>query len=160
MYDIKEFFESITRGKCSPINSLKEGSTPVVTTKESNNGIIGYYEIPNEIKENDCITISANGASCCAFYHPYEFTANADVLIGNLKAQYNDIYFKIFLCTAIRSSAWKFTYYRKCSNSKLLKDVKITIPIKNKKIDFDFIRSEVEKSVGFEMLKKYLDFTN
>ncbi len=155
-FDIEEFFESITRGKCNPINSLKEGETPVITTTESNNGIVGYYLIDDKIIEKDCITISANGSSCCAFYHPYEFTANPDVLIGKLKKQYDNLHFKIFLCTAIRSSAWKFTYYRKCSNTKLLRDVKISIPIKNGKIDFDFIKSKVESSVGFEMLKEYL----
>jgi hypothetical protein len=114
------------------------------------------YLVKDEIKEKNCITISANGSSCCAFYHPYEFTANPDVLIGRLKNQYDNLHFKIFLCTAIRSSAWKFTYYRKCSNTKLLRDVKVSIPIKSGKIDFDFIKSKVENSVGFEMLKKYL----
>lgn len=156
IFDISEFFTEIKRGKCPPINSLKEGNIPVITTTESNNGIVGYYDIKQDIIDKDCITISANGSSCCAFYQPYEFTANADVLVCKLKKEYDILHFKIFLCTAIRSSAWKFTYYRKCSNTKLLKDVKITIPIKKDKIDYDYIKSKVENSVGFDLLKDYL----
>ncbi|QQV75036.1 hypothetical protein H6P87_00581 [Rickettsia tillamookensis] len=156
VFDILEFFSSIKRGKCPPINSLKEGNIPVITTTELNNGIVGYYDIPVNIIDTDCITISANGSSCCAFYQPYKFTANADVLICKLKQIYNNLYFKIFLCTAIRSSAWKFTYYRKCSNTKLLKDVKIKIPIKNQQIDYELIKSKVENSIGFDLLKSYL----
>ncbi|WP_342270745.1 restriction endonuclease subunit S [Rickettsia endosymbiont of Orchestes rusci] len=156
IFDISEFFISIKRGKCPPINSLKEGDIPVITTTESNNGIIGYYDVPNNITHIDCITISANGSSCCAFYQPYKFTANADVLVGKLKEEYNNLYFKIFLCTAIRNSAWKFTYYRKCSNTKLLKDVKIAIPLKNNQIDYNFIRAKIENTTGFNLLKDYL----
>lgn len=166
LFDILEFFIEIQRGKCPPINSLKEGNIPVITTTEFNNGIVGYYDIPKFIEnENgkktlliakDCITISANGSSCCAFYQPYEFTANADVLICKLKKEYNNLLFKIFLCTAIRSNAWKFDYGRKCSYSKLLKDVKIAIPIKNNKIDYEYINNKVENSVGFDLLKDYL----
>lgn len=155
-FDIREIFTEIKRGKCPPINSLKDGIIPVITTKESNNGIVGYYHIAEDMIYKDCITISANGSSCCAFYHPYEFSANADVLICKLKEEYNNLHFKIFVCTAIRSSAWKFTYYRKCSNTKLLKDVKISIPMKNKRINYEYINSKVESSVGFDLLKNFL----
>ena len=156
VFDISEFFTEIRRGKCKPINSLKEGNMPVVTTTELNNGIVGYYDIEKKLIDNDAITISANGSSCCAFYHPYEFTANADVLICKMKKKYDNLYFKLFMCTAIRSSAWKFTYYRKCSQTKLLKDVKIKIPVKNNEIDFAYIKHNVENSVGFSILQKYL----
>jgi type I restriction-modification system DNA methylase subunit len=156
IFDISEFFTEIKRGKCPPINSLKEGNIPVITTTESDNGIVGYYDIPQNIIDNNCITISANGSSCCAFYHPYNFTANADVLVCKLRKKYDILHFKIFLCTAIRSSAWKFTYYRKCSNKKLLKDVKIIMPMKKGLIDYDYIESKVKDSVGFDLLKQYL----
>ena len=99
IFDISEFCTEIKRGKCPPINSLKEGNVPVITTTESNNGIVGYYDIPEFIEnengkktqmiKKDCITISANGSSCCAFYQPYDFTANADVLICKLKKEYD-----------------------------------------------------------------------
>ena len=125
-----------------------------ITVRELTNGYKDNEE--DKIIDKNCITISANGSSCCAFYQPYEFTANADVLICKLKEEYSNLHFKIFLCTAIRSSAWKFTYYRKCSNSKLLKDVKIAIPMKNNKIDYEYINNKVESSVGFDLLKDYL----
>lgn len=158
IFGIEDFFElPIKRGECGPLNKLKSGNTPVITTTELNNGIAGYYDISKDQIHSNAITISANGASGCAFFHPYHFAANADIIICKLKKEYESNYcFKIFLCGVIRDNAWKFNYSRKCCQQKISKDIKLAIPMERGEIDWVFIENSIKNSPVFPIFKNLL----
>lgn len=132
------------------------GNTPVITTSESDNGIAGYYDIGEASTFEDMITISANGSSCKAFYHPYKFGASPDVLVCKVKKEYDTLELKMFIASAINQSGWRFSYYRKCTQEKLRSDVKISLPAKSGRIDVAYINNLIRSTVGFEQVKAYI----
>ena len=130
-FQLVDFFESIGTGKSGRGVNLPEGNLPLISTSEYNNGISELVDknSVNEVYKQGAITISANGKSCCAFYHDYDFAANPDVFVLHLKPEYkNHKNFPLFLCASINSEKWRFSYYRK-SGLNRLKDLKITLPI-------------------------------
>jgi len=153
---IDDVFEDIVRGDCPPLSSINFGDIPVITTSESNNGIAGYYDVKDSKIYENMITISANGSSCKAFYHPYKFSAVADVLVCKVRKEYDELELKMFIASAINQSGWRFSYYRKCTQQKLRKDVKISLPVKNGKIDASAIKNIVKNTVGFDQIKEYI----
>ena len=149
-FKIISFFKSIERGKSGRNISLGKGDLPLVTTSEKNNGI------SNMVNEKNCakvygagtITISANGGSCRAHFHEYEFAANGDVYVCVLKPEFTERYFGLFLCSAINGESWRFNYYNKFSKSKL-EQCQIKIPVTdNGEIDFEGIRKIIDKELA------------
>jgi type I restriction enzyme M protein len=156
MVNMGDILDEITRGDCPPLNGLKAGLTPVVTTTEENNGIDEFYNITKETIFEDMITIPANGSKYRAFYHPYKFAAVPDILVCKLKPEFSSLEAKLFICSVINQSSWRFSYFRKCNEQKMKKDVHIALPMKNGKIDLDFIRDSLSHAPAFQGLKELL----
>lgn len=154
LFTIDDVFLSIKRGDCPPVNQIKDGETPVVSTTENENGIDGYYQTDKATLFENSITIPANGSKYQAFYHPYEFYALPDILVCEVKEQFDELETKLYLCSIINQSSWRYSYFRKANEIKLKKDVTIPLPVRDDKIDFDFIRSKVHDTMGFELIKK------
>lgn len=152
-----DILEDILRGDCPPLNQLKDGEMPVITTTEKNNGIDGYYAINGSTVFENLITIPANGSKYRAFYHPYKFAAVPDILVCKLTSEFDSLEAKLFICAAFNQSSWRFSYFRKCNEQKIRKDVKIALPIKNGKLDMDFIRKNLGIAPAFQGLKEILE---
>jgi type I restriction-modification system DNA methylase subunit len=140
-----EDFAIVGRGRSKRKKEVSAGELPMITTSEINNGVSDFVNKNdvNSIYEN-AITISANGGSCYAHYHDYEFAANPDVFVVELKKEYKIGYFAIFLCSAINSESWRFNYCRKFSTDKMEK-MNIKLPADNEKtINLNLIKKIVE----------------
>ncbi len=137
------FIKEKERGKSGRAKNLSDGNLPLISTSETRNGIscsVDQMKV-KKIYPSGCITISANGGSCRAFYHDYEFAANPDVHVCMLKEKYNSKKVGLFLCSIINREKWRYHYYRKFSSDKL-EDFKILIPIDEKgNIDINRINS-------------------
>lgn len=157
LYSVGDILD-LERGSCPPLVKLQAGDTPVITTKETDNGIADYCSVPSDKVQADKITISANGGGGRAFYHPYSFAPTADVMVGTVREGLpQSIEFKLYICEAISANAWRFDYYRKPSLDRFRKDVRIELPQKNGEIDIKAITSEVDKTPGMAGLKGLLD---
>ena len=155
-YNLDELFD-ITRGKAPSLKHLIHGETPIITTTEKNNGIGGYYTLDDDLTYQDAVTVSANGSGGKAFLYPYRFAASADVLVCQLRGDVGgDVAFKLYVCDAINQNAWRFTWSRKCSPSRLLADVRVALPITNHKIDFNQIRQIMQHAPGYSALPALL----
>ena len=149
---IEEIF-SVERGRSRPLKELEYGDTPIVTTSEARNGIAGFYSVSPDTIRQDRVTISANGSGGKAFWHPYEFAATADVLVCEPRGDVpTDHAVMLYICDAISEESWRFDYYRKCSEERLLNDVRIRLPATGNQIDWDAVRSAVHASPGFDRL--------
>jgi len=154
---IDDIIEKIYRGDCPPLTNIPSGKIPVVTTTENNNGIDGYYDVPDTAKFKDVITIPANGSKYKAFYHPYSFSAVPDVLICKVKPQFDSLETKIYICAQINKSSWRFSYFRKCNEIKIKKDVKILFPINSSgEIDNNFIAEQVHQTIDYSGIKELM----
>ena len=140
----------VKRGNVPPIKTLLPGNTPVVTTTEEKNGIVGYFTVPDELIRSHCFTITANGGSGHASWHPYPFAASKDVFVCIPRPEYvENLAFCLYVCEAINHNKWRFDYYRKCTLQKLLRDVCIILPMKKGKVDFRYIAREVKNNPGY-----------
>ena len=157
-YTVGELF-AVERGRARSLKHLPEGDTPVVTTSEQWNGIAGYYEGPEQAVRRNAITISTNGSSGNAFWHPYSFAATGDVLVCTLSAGGENpppsLYF--YICNAINANAWRYDYYRKCSVQRLQADVRIPMPMVGEEIDVGFIEAAMERMPGYRTLMEMLE---
>lgn len=142
---IKDLFD-VKRGKVSGLNSIEKGTTPVVSTTEINNGIIGYYNVKGEYRNK--MTVSFNGACGFFAYHPYEFNANSDVGVLFPKFELNTDR-AMFLAALGNKIAFKYSYGRKLTLDRLYKET-ILIPTKNGKIDLNKI-DNIMKNIWFEV---------
>lgn len=149
--------DSVVRGDCRSLNQLKSGEVPVITTTEENNGVDGFYDVGNATIFKDTITIPANGSKYRAFYHPYDFTAVSDILVCQLKPEFSSLEAKLFICSVINQSSWRFSYFRKCNEQKIRKDVQIALPIRNGKLDIEFIRQSLEATPSYQGIKEMLN---
>ncbi len=130
-FKITDIIESMTRGDCAPLNSLPAGETPIVTTTEANNGISNFLSPNGATIFKNRVTIPANGSKYIAFYHPYEFAANADVLVCNFKSEYDTVEMKLYFCSVYNKNSWRFSWFRKGTEDKVVEDLSIPIPVKN-----------------------------
>lgn len=156
-FGIEDLFE-INRGAVPSLKSLQPGMVPVITTSETRNGIAGYYNIGDELIQDGCVTISANGSGGRAFWHPYAFGASQDVLVC---APYDwvgtDLRVMLYICDRISEEAWRFDYYRKCSEDRLRHDVRIELPVRIEdgeiNLDSEAMITAVESSADYAMLR-------
>ena len=116
---------------------------PLITTSEEDNGISAMVrrEKVGEVYPPGRITISANGGCCRAHYHDYDFAANGDVYVCELKHEYEDELFALFLCASINGESWRYNYCRKLSKAKFQR-LKVKLPVRKdnrKQIDLEFV---------------------
>jgi len=155
VFKLEDLF-MVRRGKCNiSLKNLYSGDTPVVTTSEFYNGISGYYFVEDGlIEQAGRITISANGGGGAAFWHPYRFAANNDVLVCEWLEKRNEYMpsFNLYVCNAISNNKWRFDYYRKSTVGRAIADIKIRIPMRNGMIDYNFIQEDMSRMPGFDQL--------
>lgn len=119
-FKLTDLFE-IKGSKTTKLKVLKEigpGEYPYITTKSTNNGVDGYYDIWTE--EGNVLTIDSACIGTC-FYQEKNFTAadHVEKLIPKFKMnKYN----ALFLVTVINQSNFKYCYGRGRSQSRLAKE--------------------------------------
>src|SRR4051794_9988581 len=79
-FKIGELFDLVP-GEFHATNQLEPGSIPLISCGEENNGLIGYYDIPNDKTHQKALTVAFNGFPLTTNYHPYQFGAKDDVAI-------------------------------------------------------------------------------
>lgn len=129
-YLLISFFSDFEKGKSGRNINLPPGDLPLISTSESQNGIMSFVDRDSvsKVYSAGIVTISSNGGSCCAFYHDYETAVNGDVFVCNLKEAYNSKEIGIYLCAAINNEKWRFNYYRKFNLVQLNK-LRISLPV-------------------------------
>lgn len=129
------------------------GNVPYVTTSSINNGVSEFAdEEPNT--KGKCLSVAMNGSVGEVFFQIDDFITSGDNAVLTLKEGYNP-YLLFFIGTLIKNHKWRYNYYRKMSLDKL-KSLELPIPMKDKKIDIEYIESIVKKCYGFDELKQFL----
>ena len=106
---------------------LGDGSVPLISCGDTDNGLIGYFDIPPEKRHKNCVTVAYNGQPLLAKFHPYEFGAKDDVavLTPTSPMQPNTLF---YVAAQLNNMIWRYSYGRKCFRTKL-HNVQIPIPI-------------------------------
>ena len=131
----------------------------VITSGITENGILGKSDIEAKIFPKDTITIDMFGN---AFFRPFEYKmvthARVFALLPKFEMSINQ---GLFISSSLGFLKSKFGYENMCSWIRI-KNETIKLPIKNGKIDFDFMEefiSELEE-IKLERVKRYLKDNN
>ncbi|WP_229238471.1 restriction endonuclease subunit S [Campylobacter volucris] len=155
--DIVNIFQiKNTQNILSSLIKSNSGNTPYLCASAENNGVSTYINYnKNFLDKGNCIFIG--GKTFVISYQKDDFYSNdshnlALYLKNNVSTKNNSLY----LATCIRSSLkYKYSWGNSISKTKIYKD-KILVPIKNGKIDFEFMEnfiSAIEKLVIKDIVK-------
>jgi len=160
-YRIGDLFEINSYKKrfdANKVKILKNGKFPYVVRMGSDNGQKGFIN-EDEIYLNEGNTISFGQDTATMFYQeiPY-FTGDKIKILKSKYADFSKKNAQFFISTMIRSFS-SFSWGGSSFSVKIIGNQSISLPTKNKKIDFEFMDNfiaelEVER---IEKLKAYLE---
>jgi type I restriction enzyme M protein len=147
-FKLDEIFDTIKHGKRLTKIDRIQGSVPLLTASEKNNGIAEYIKLPKsmELFKSNSITINMFGK---VFYQDFDFTADDNIYIFQNKKlnKYNSI----FLC-AVLNNKLKYSFAHQFRQQMFLKEI-IQLPVKeDNSIDWEWME-EISISILKEMEK-------
>lgn len=155
-YKIGELFESSNGNYDIQKEHINGKGTYVITSGITNNGVLGKTDIPAKIFNKRTITIDMFGY---AFYRDFEYKMVTHARVFSLKPKIEITKNQgLFLANSFHFLHYMFGYENMCSWEKI-KDMKISIPIKNGKIDYNFMNKFIE-NIEDGHITKILDYLN
>lgn len=129
MVKISELFEVASGDYHAVAKELDEGAVPLVSCGDTDNGVIGYYDIPPNRRHKMALTVAYNGSwPIMSKFHPYEFGAKDDVAVLTPRQPMTTLTL-LYVATLFNAMTWRYSYGRKCFRDKL-RDVTLSIPTK------------------------------
>ena len=133
-FQIGKLFQ-VSRGRRFIVGKHKEGNIPYYSASLENNGITDYISNPLFIDKNAIIVTTF----CDAFYAKGEFTASDEITILH-HSKMNEIN-GLFIASAIRKNAWKYSFKVKAFQTRIIEDT-IKLPINKKgEPDWEYMES-------------------
>lgn len=121
-FELVNYF-TMYSGKYYPKESFLSGGTPLVSSSDSNNGIMAFTDL--EPKYVNCITIGKVGMS--SYYQPFGFVASPDVTI--LKPLFEmSPYCALFIVSILGMDKYKWSYGRQIRLNDSQK-IKVSLPV-------------------------------
>lgn len=152
-FPITQLFTKIDKGAYHVVSDLDNGKIPLISCVTDNNGIAGCYDIPKEATYYNAITVTSDGSPLCAFYHPYKFNAQDNVMICKPKSTLR-LSTLFFIIWQFRGMMWRFSYGRKCYSQKFER-IKLFLPVKNNEIDEDYIEELCQSRYGWKEIVNF-----
>jgi len=122
-----ELFE-VVAGDLYAMMELDPGEIPIVSCRESNNGVAGFFDIPESNIFKRAITVACDGSwPLTAKFHPYRFgiTDRVAVLVPRFQVRDTTL---LYVTAMLNRMTWRYSYGRKCFQKKLAK-VRISFPL-------------------------------
>ena len=117
---------TIQSGHYHAKHEVRPGKIPLISCGDTNNGLIGHYDIPDGKTFSRCITVAYNGSPLLAKYHPYRFGAKDDVGVLRPRFRMRESTL-LFIAAMLNLQRWRYSYGRKCFKQKL-PDVAVPMP--------------------------------
>lgn len=145
---------TIEPGDFHSFAELAPGRVPVVSCGDRDNGVSGYFDVPEDKIHKNRMTVAFNGMNTLtAKYHPYRFGAKDDVAVCVPKVKLK-LTTELFIQMMINRERWRYSYYRKCFAEKL-RQFQVSLPAKQGRIDEDTIQLVMESSPYWSYVKEH-----
>lgn len=151
------------RGNQNNMNSLADGSDMLISAKNINNGLKGFYASTNNKKgtyKGNCITLNndGDGGVGLAYYQPYKFLLDTHVYALYPKENISS-FAMLYLSQALSKQRACFSHGYSISQDRL-KAMKIMLPTTDEgNPDYEYMEQYI-KAVMFGKYKKYLEYQN
>lgn len=119
----------IEKVKGKPLSKYEEGETPYVTGSQSNNGVVGYINVPEtDISKGNCIVVDPIKGLC--MYQENDFVGRgfSGASINALYIEGMDETSAMFIIAAIKKVSLKVASYSYLFNSNKLAEAEIMLP--------------------------------
>lgn len=149
------------RGNQNNMNSLADGSDMLISAKNINNGLKGFYTSTNDKKgtyKGNCITLNndGDGGVGLAYYQPYKFLLDTHVYALYPKENISS-FAMLYLSQALSKQRACFSHGYSISQDRL-KAMKIMLPTTDEgSPDYQYMEQYI-KAVMFGKYKKYLEY--
>jgi len=158
LVNIEKLF-TLHRGDFHALDRLDLGKYPTVSRVAFNNGIVGYYDKPENAKLYPKHFITVSSVTGDAFVQLHDFISTDNVVICEPK--YN---FKIttlfFIQFMLNNVKWRWSYGRQCYKTKFA-TTNIHLPVmENQNIDEDYIEKLVKNSPYWNQIDDYINSNN
>ncbi|WP_260395432.1 restriction endonuclease subunit S [Phocaeicola sartorii] len=161
-YEFQQIFNRIEQGRRLKKEDQLPGNIPFVMAGITNTGVINYISNPVASFPKNSITVDIFGNT---FYRDYDFGAGDDTgVYWNDDVEYSKDAMLFFAVAMQKALLGRFSYGKKLRSSQSLK-FKMMLPVKNDRIDFEFISSfikelEAERIKELEAYLKVTGFDN
>ena len=154
IFSLDDLFD-LTQGNYHSLNQLDQGSTPVISCGDTNNGIAGFFDVPSGPLYQDKLTVALNGRPLTAKYHHYRFAAKDDVAVCTPKQQWR-LSTVFFIGTVLNRERWRYSYYRKCYMGKLRRFTIMLPAVTDDNLDEDLIETIMDTAPYWPFVKERL----
>lgn len=133
-FNLREIFDPV-RGDFHSLAALSHGPCMTVSRTADDNGVVGYFEQPDEanVYSRGMITVSTVSADAFVQLDDFIATDNVIVCLPQRPLRITTLYFVAF---ALNHQKWRYSYGRQCYQNKIGK-VTIHLPVKGKELDED-----------------------
>lgn len=138
-FKLIDFFE-MKAGKYYSKDDYSCGETPLISSKDTNNGVMAFTNLKPEFNGN-CITIGKVDIS--TFYQEKPFCATSDVTVLIPKISFNQ-YIGLFIKTIIEMDKYRWCYGRQIRLGDC-KKISIKLPSKDGLPDFTYMEKYIKK---------------
>lgn len=149
---VKDLCE-IKKKTAPPQNNITLGDVPYISSSSQDNGVVMFVDEEPNFKAGS-LTIAKDGNDGVSFYQPFDFITSLHNYVLTPK---NDLpkWILLYIGAIIRIKCYGYNHYYPLSK-KHLERMGIEMPIKNGKIDLEYIEKIVKNAYGFEEVKQYL----
>ncbi len=114
---------SLERGHFHSIASLDKGKYPTISRVGTDNGLVGFFDKPDNAKIFNASTITVSTVSGDAFVQPIPFIATDNVVMCTANKYYSKLSLAslYFIALMINMVKWRYSYGRQCYKTKLAK---------------------------------------
>jgi type I restriction enzyme M protein len=136
----------VKAGDYHATKELDAGSIPLISCGDTDNGLVGYYDIPTEKTYENSITVAFNGLPLTTKYHPYKFGAKDDVAVLIPREPMSKKVL-VYISALLNLQKWRYSYGRKCFREKL-ELFEIVLPYQNRTtLDTAAIEAQVTEAI-------------
>jgi hypothetical protein len=119
---------NVQSGDFHALKELEPGGVPLVSCGDTDNGVMGYFDIPTDKQYSNTITVAYNGSwPIMSKFHPYTFGAKDDVAVL-IPHQEMSTLALLYTAALFNRMTWRYSYGRKCFREKL-QGVELPLPV-------------------------------
>lgn len=141
-FRVEDIFE-LHRGHFHSIADLEPGDLPTISRISTDNGFVGFYEMPANAAVWEAKLITVSTVTGDAFVQPIPFIATDNVVVCKPRPEYKDISLesRFFISQILNMVKWRYSYGRQCYKNKFAK-TEIMLPInKSGRLDYSYMDS-------------------
>jgi type I restriction-modification system DNA methylase subunit len=154
-YLVTEIFD-LKRGHFHSLANLDPGAYPTISRVSTDNGMVGFFDKPDDARVWEPGTITVSTVTGDAFIQPVPFIATDNVVMCVPKKHYGNLPLSVlfFIQFMINDVKWRYSYGRQCYQRKFAK-TEIVLPVTTQgKMDLGYMGEQVENATYWPLVAR------